>query len=162
VFVRVKRVREYEYLQVVENHREGRKTKQRVVASLGRLDRLREEGRIDAILKSLGRYGNEARVQQAHVHGELEAVSSLSIGPALIFERLWDELGIGSILRGLLEGCGFEFDVERAVFSAESSRGSSKQGLTGRLCAGWRALGFRVAKVSSCTTCTGPCGGLDR
>ena len=38
------------------------------------------------------------------------------IGPALIFERLWKELGIDGILRRLLAGRKFGFDVERAIF----------------------------------------------
>jgi hypothetical protein len=40
MFVRVKRAGEHKYLQLVENRREGKKTRQRIVATLGRLDRL--------------------------------------------------------------------------------------------------------------------------
>jgi len=36
--------------------------------------------------------------------------------PVLIFERLWEELGIGRILSHLLQGRKFGFDVERAIF----------------------------------------------
>jgi hypothetical protein len=42
--------------------------------------------------------------------------SARKIGPALIFDRLWNELGIGSIIRNHLADRKFEFDVERAVF----------------------------------------------
>ena len=38
------------------------------------------------------------------------------VGPALIFERLWKELGIDRILRRLLADRKFGFDVERAIF----------------------------------------------
>ncbi|MEM5789963.1 MAG: hypothetical protein AAGU11_21820, partial [Syntrophobacteraceae bacterium] len=38
------------------------------------------------------------------------------IGPSLIFERLWDQLGIGKVLNALLAERFFNFDVERAVF----------------------------------------------
>jgi transposase len=38
------------------------------------------------------------------------------IGPALIFERLWRELGIQKGMGDLLSGRRFEFDAERAIF----------------------------------------------
>ena len=38
------------------------------------------------------------------------------IGPSLIFERIWKECGITSIIRNLLSERKFEFDVERAIF----------------------------------------------
>ena len=44
MFVRLKRAGRYTYLQLVENHREGRKVRQRVLCTLGRLDKLEEKG----------------------------------------------------------------------------------------------------------------------
>ncbi|EFK97259.1 hypothetical protein LDC_0704 [sediment metagenome] len=46
----------------------------------------------------------------------LEGAESVRIGPALLFERLWQETGIGPVLHRLLEHRKFEFDVERAIF----------------------------------------------
>ena len=40
------------YLQVVENRWENGRSKQRVIATLGRLDRLQEKGQFDALLAS--------------------------------------------------------------------------------------------------------------
>ena len=42
--------------------------------------------------------------------------SARKIGPGLIFERLWKELKIDTVLHRLLKGRRFGFDVERAVF----------------------------------------------
>ncbi|MEA3558138.1 MAG: IS1634 family transposase, partial [Candidatus Thermoplasmatota archaeon] len=42
--------------------------------------------------------------------------SAKKIGPSLIFERLWNELGVKSVIKNLLVGRKFEFDVERAIF----------------------------------------------
>ena len=39
-----------------------------------------------------------------------------SIGPALVFERLWQETGCRDTIRSLLAGRRHRFDVERAVF----------------------------------------------
>jgi transposase len=44
------------------------------------------------------------------------SIAARKIGPALIFGRLWEELGIQKVLQDLLLQRKFEFDVERAVF----------------------------------------------
>jgi len=44
MFFRKKKAGGFEYLQIVENHREGKKTKQRVISTLGRFDRLQGGG----------------------------------------------------------------------------------------------------------------------
>jgi transposase len=48
-------------------------------------------------------------------HSEASAVS-YTIGPWLIFERLWEESGIKSVIQEQLRGRGFSFPVERALF----------------------------------------------
>ena len=74
MFVRQKRVGDYTYLQLVENHRLDGKTRQRVVATLGRADVLQEKGGVDALLRSLGRFADRVKVQQAYRQGDLAAV----------------------------------------------------------------------------------------
>ena len=48
-------------------------------------------------------------------HSDPDALT-IKIGPALIFERLWEQAGIKKALQRLLKARRFEFDVERAVF----------------------------------------------
>ncbi|MFZ5436348.1 MAG: hypothetical protein ACOZCF_08615 [Bacillota bacterium] len=91
MFVRVKRVGDYQYLQVVENLREGKKTRQRVVGTLGRLDHLRASGNIEVLIRSLGRFAERVSVQEAHARGDLEALGEESVGSALILGRLWEK-----------------------------------------------------------------------
>jgi transposase len=133
MFVRVKRAGKYDYLQLVENRREGKQTRQRIVATLGRLDRLHAKGQVDVLLRSLGRFAERIQIQEAHKNGELEALSTRRIGPALVFGRLWKELGIDRILNDHLEERKFQFDVERAVFATVLHRlfesGSDRQGM---------------------------------
>ena len=43
MFVRAKKSGRYEYLQVVQNERVGGRVRQRVIATLGRVDQLQEE-----------------------------------------------------------------------------------------------------------------------
>lgn len=116
MFVRVKPAGPYRYLQIVENHREGRRTVQRVLCTLGRLDRLVERGATDTLLRSLARFGQHVRVIEGHRDGYLEAGKFRQIGPDLVFGRLWHEVGIGSVLADLLRWRRFEFPVERAIY----------------------------------------------
>ena len=115
MFARIKKSGPYEYLQIVENRREGKKTLQRVIATVGRLDRLRQQGEIEPLVRSLSRFSEKVLLVLSGQSDDLHATAK-KIGPALIFERLWKELGIGQVLRGLLSERKFEFDVERAVF----------------------------------------------
>lgn len=116
MFVRAKRSGAYRYLQVVHNERVNGKVRQQVVATLGRLDLLQQSGQIDALIASCGRFAQRVAVLDAHRQGRCHAVSSLKIGPSLVFERLWKELGLPEIVGQLLAGRRFEFPVERAVF----------------------------------------------
>lgn len=60
MYLRVKRVRQgeriYEYLQLVEGRREGGKVRQRVVATLGRLDQLKASGQLDRLAASFAHH----------------------------------------------------------------------------------------------------------
>ena len=65
MFFRVKKVRGYRYLQLVENRWENGMPRQRVIASLGRLDELQEKGQIDRLILSLVKYSKRFKVQPA-------------------------------------------------------------------------------------------------
>ena len=116
MFVRVKPAAQYRYLQIAENYREGKKVKQKILCTLGRLDQLADSGKVDALAQSLLRFSSRLKVIDLHQEGKLRVQSDLSIGPALVFERLWRELGIAEGIGEVLAPRRFEFDVERAVF----------------------------------------------
>jgi Transposase DDE domain len=116
MFVRAQTNGDRTYLIVVENERIGGKIRQRVLHRLGRLDELLVSGQLDALLASLGRFSNKYAVLGAHANGESLTTRTRIIGPPLIFERLWQQCGIGPVLRDLLRPRQFEFSVERAVF----------------------------------------------
>jgi len=115
LFVRVKSVGTYQYLQIVESRRskEG-KIQQKVLATLGRADQIGQDGTLDALIESLSRFSTQCL---ALVAGKSQPqTEARKIGPVLIFERLWRSAGIPEILAKLLEGRKFEFDIERALF----------------------------------------------
>ena len=116
MFIRVKPSGRYRYVQIVANHREGPRTVQRVLATLGRVDQLTASGAVDVLLRSLGRFADQVRVIEAHRHGHLEAGTVRQLGPDLVFGRLWQTVGLHAVLTDLLRERGFEFPVERAVY----------------------------------------------
>ena len=114
MFVRTKRTGNNEYLQIVQNYREGYKTKQRIIGNLGRVDKVAGSKDIDTLISKLSNYSKETLMVLSG-QSNIEA-HSISIGPALIFERLWNELGLPSIIQGMTDGRKFKFDMERAIF----------------------------------------------
>ena len=60
MFARVKKSGKYQYLQIVENRKENGKVKQRVITTLGRMDKLQEKGRIETLIRSLSRFSEKA------------------------------------------------------------------------------------------------------
>lgn len=116
MFLRSKKSGRYEYLQLVHNTRDGKDVHQQVLATLGRLDRLRESGQLDSLIASLSRFSQVSAVLSPKSRAAQEGAVAVRIGPALLFERLWEETGIRRVLVRLLEGRKFGFDVERAIF----------------------------------------------
>jgi len=116
MFVRIKNSGAYQYLQVVHNERIEGRVQQRVIATLGRLDVLRRTGQLDALLASCARFAEHTAVLTAHREGRVTPAAEIRIGPALVFGRLWEELGLPKLLKRLLAERKFGFDVERAVF----------------------------------------------
>ena len=114
MFARVKKSGKYQYLQIVENRKEAGKVRQQVIATIGRLDELQEKNRVETLIRSLSRFSENALLI---LSGKSDiSTEARSIGPALIFERLWRESGIYTAIRRLLGERKFEFDVERAIF----------------------------------------------
>jgi Transposase DDE domain len=116
MFFRTKTSGARSYLQIVENRWEGGRTRQRVIATLGRLDQLQQDGRLDALLASGARLSQSILLLSAHAKGQLPTITTRRIGPALVFQRLWQQTGCQRVIEQLLEGRRFEFDVERAIF----------------------------------------------
>lgn len=116
MFVRTQTNGSRTYLLIVDNQWVDGQVKQRVLFRLGRLDQLLAEGRLDALVQSLARFSEKLTVLGAQARGESVAARSSRIGPALIFQRLWEACSINQVLERLLRGRRFEFPVERAIF----------------------------------------------
>jgi transposase len=114
MFARIKKSGKYQYLQIVENRKVKGKVVQRVIATIGRMDQLREKDRVETLIRSLSRFSEKVLLI---LSGKSDvSASAKRIGPALICERLWEELGIKKVIKRLVAKRRFGFDVERAIF----------------------------------------------
>jgi hypothetical protein len=102
------------YLQIVASRREGDRVRQQVIATLGRWDELEASGQLERLLRSGARFTAKALVVGAAQQDG--AVAVRRIGPALVFERLWQESGCRSVVAELAGGRKHGFALERAVF----------------------------------------------
>ena len=96
--------------------REGGRHVQRVIKALGRRDEVEVSGLIDGLIASAARHSRRSIVLSSFYRGELSELHRLSIGPDLVFGRLWAETGCRDVLKSLVADRRFSFDVERAVY----------------------------------------------
>ena len=116
MFARDKRIGPYTYVYLVENVREDGRTRQRIIANLGRKEAVVARGDLDRLARSVARLAQRSMVLAA-VEGEAPPHAVCRrIGPALLFERLWQEIGCRAVLDELAAHRQFGFAAERAVF----------------------------------------------
>jgi len=117
MFVRTKRNKEGRiYLQVAETYREGKRSRQRILCTLGRLDILQSTGKLDNLLRSAVRFSEKLAIVEACKNTERTAANTVKIGPALVFEKLWKTSGIAKVLERLTQERNYAFPLERAIF----------------------------------------------
>lgn len=146
MFVREKRIGAYTYVYLVENVREGGKTKQRIIKNLGRKEAVEAGGDLDRLARSAARLAQRSMILSLLDDDTVPELSCVRIGPPLLFERLWRESGCRSVVETLAARRKFEFVVERAVFLTVLHRlmvsGSD------RSCEVWRA-DYRIDGVAA-------------
>jgi hypothetical protein len=113
MFVRDKRIGRYTYVYLVENVREDGRTKQRIIANLGRKEMVLAHGDLDRLARSVARLAQRSMVLSVDQGEAPPDAACRRIGPALLFERLWQEAGCRAVLTAQRQ---FTCAVERAVF----------------------------------------------
>ncbi len=89
---------------------------------------------------SLNKFLRRAAVLTEHRAGQTEVLATRSLGPGVVFGRLWEKLGIPAILAALLRGRKFGFPVERAIFLTVLHRlMTPADGTSDRAAEKWRA-----------------------
>jgi Transposase DDE domain len=118
MFFRIKPSGERRYLQIVENTRDGARTVQRVVATLGRVEELQADGKLDVLLRSGARFCETALLISSLQSGALKTSAAVRIGAPMIFGRLREQTGCRTVIEQLAKRRGFGFSLERAVFAS--------------------------------------------
>jgi hypothetical protein len=89
------------YLQIVESRREGDQVRQQVIATLGRFEDLHASGQLERLLRSGARFAAKAMMLSAAADDAATKIAVHRIGPALVFERLWEETGCRAVIADL-------------------------------------------------------------
>jgi hypothetical protein len=159
MFFRIKPSGTRRYLQIVENTRDGAATRQRVVATLGRVEDLEAAGKLDALLRSGARLSETALLISSLQAGTLDASTTARIGAPMIFGRLWEQTGCAAVIEHLAAGRGFS--LERAVFATVLHR-LSHPALTVPATRGWTPTISRAPTRSRSTSSIAPWPGWGR
>ncbi len=127
MFTRITRSEGRAYLQLVESFRnEDGKPRQRVVANLGRLDKLTDES-LDPLISGLQRaLGRDTRKP------EVTFDSARAFGDLFALHELWNSLGLDSAIRRALRSSRRQFDATaliRAMVFNRLCEPSSKLGV---------------------------------
>src|SRR5258708_22422886 len=100
----------------VENVREEGSTKQRIIANLGRKEVVVARGDLDRLARSVVRLAQRSMVL-SRVEGEAPPNARCQrIGPALLFERVWHEVGFRAVVEEPAARRHVELAAVRAVF----------------------------------------------
>lgn len=123
MYIKVKKYKDYperSYLQIVESYREDKKVRNRVVLNLGRFDTPDAIGKIEQMIETL--LPLSTKYSDLDLKRDISAIESKQFGPLLIFQKLWQELGLGEALKQSVSDIPTFFDIERAVFNMVLNR----------------------------------------
>ena len=119
------------YAEIVESRRIGGSPRNVSLLNLGRVDTPDGKRRLESLTKCLVKNSDELRLLD--LSSDLKAEWSKSYGPALIFRRVWEDLGISKVVKSQLSNFETEFDVSDSVFNMVLNRlvePTSKHGLS--------------------------------
>ena len=114
MFTRISRSGGRSYLQLVESFRENGKVKQRMVASLGRLDEVKVKALISDLERSIG-IKPAAPEQSVTATLPISFASARAYGDLYALQCLWQELGLGAALNRSLRSSRRQFDAEALI-----------------------------------------------
>lgn len=92
--------KEYTYLKLIENYREGDKVKQRVIANLGSLEKLTPD-KVNGLITGLSKICGVASPST-----KLETKKVLRYGEVLAIHKVWELLGLDAVIETVAAGRG--------------------------------------------------------
>jgi len=120
MFARTKKVtrgdQEYHYVQIVEAYRDSGRPKQRVVASLGRLDLLGDK--LDDLVSSLRKYCRK----HFTLPDEMACQQALPWGTVLLTRHLWEQVNLSEIIGQFCRSPRKRYNVAETAFVLVANR----------------------------------------
>jgi transposase len=122
-----------QYLQLCQTFRVEKKVRQQTLFTLGRVEDLLENGSIDTIIEGLAKF-SERYAQRIHGQGSssISVLWTKEFGPAYLFRKIWNQLGMGRFLQKLMEDDQVASSYDEAIFAMVLNRlmdPTSKYGL---------------------------------
>jgi len=111
MFVKITSSAGRQYVKLVESFRDGGTPRQRVIATLGRIEAVRA-GENNALINGLLRAAGRPTMDEGT--GDVAFAPSLSVGDTWMLTALWKELGFADAFRRILRPRR-EFDAERLL-----------------------------------------------
>src|SRR3972149_7029664 len=104
-----------QYLHLVEAVGEGKKSRHKVLVTLGRVELLRASGSLDRMDDALNLLAEKEKI--VDLAKNLSAPSTKVYGPVPAFRRLWKNLGLpAAIAEGVKKESFFAYDAASAIF----------------------------------------------
>ena len=118
MFIRkIKNSRGKTYYHLVESYREGKKVRQRTLLPLGKAG----DGNLEKLLKATSRYQDALTVSE--LAKEISVDQTYILGPLLVLEKLFEDLGINEIIEKISESHPkLKIDLKKVVFTTVASR----------------------------------------
>lgn len=125
------------YYQVVESYWDGRRSKQRLLLSLGRVGGDGEK-KLDELASAISKYRDTLTVTQ--LAKEISVEETFILGPLLILEKMFERIGINEVIGDVAaKHPQLEVDIRKTLFTVVASR-FVKPGSKLKIFEHWRKL----------------------
>ncbi len=115
MFARVITSKGKEYLNIIENYRDGKKVKQRVVANLGRVDKLDIDS-IENLAEKLLKIVESKKRLTNSIEPQIEELDRYNYG-YVVYRNIWRRFKLDDILDKLVEDKNIKYDFKSVIFS---------------------------------------------
>jgi hypothetical protein len=116
MFLRINKSRGHDYLVLAKSVRIDGKPRQEYVATLGRLDDLRESGQIDKLSNSFAKFSKGIAVVSENSESDIENVTTEIIGPAYVIRNIFNSLRLQEIINNLSLDTRYTFNIFEIIF----------------------------------------------
>ena len=115
MFARVITTKGHKYLNIIDSYRDGKKTKQKVIANLGRIDELNKTSIENLASKLLEIIDSDKKLDDKLVPN-IEELDRYNYG-FIAYKNIWNRFKLDNILENIITDTKIQFDFKNIVFS---------------------------------------------